>query len=226
MAMRILVADDHPAISLAIRSLLQGRMGWQVCGEATSPDGLFHALARDNPDVLVTDYHMPGGSAKDGLRMLGQMRRLYPTLRVVVLTMMTNPMILRAISDIPVQGLMLKDSPLDELVHALVQIERGQSYMGKTATRILDEANRYACPDERGGIHSLSVRETEVLRLYLSGQSVTQIAVALSRSVKTISRQKNCAMQKLGANNDRELFDFAARQDLMMPCLHGAAPAP
>jgi DNA-binding NarL/FixJ family response regulator len=68
-----------------------------------------------------------------------------------------------------------------------------------------------------GIIGSLSVRETEVLRLYLSGKSVTQIATALSRSVKTISRQKNCAMQKLGASNDRELFDFAARQDLMLP---------
>lgn len=226
MALRILVADDHPAISLAIRSLLQGRMGWLVCGEVTTPDALFRAVATENPDVVVTDYHMPGGQAKDGMRMLGQLRRQYPALRIVVLTMMTNPMILRAISDVPVQGLLLKDSPLDELVQALVQIERGHSYIGKTATRILSEATtRYSYPDERGGINSLSVRETEVLRLYLSGKSVTQIATALSRSVKTISRQKNCAMQKLGASNDRELFDFAARQDLMMPREQAPMPA-
>ncbi len=218
MALNIVVADDHPAISLAIRSVLQGHAGWQVCADVTTPEALFRAIATCAPDVVVTDYHMPGGQAKDGLRMLGQMRRQHPQMRVVVLTMMTNPLILRAIAEVPVQGILLKDSPLDELVHTLVQVERGQTYIGKSAARILAESSaRYPRPEERAGIGSLSVRETEVLRLYLSGKSVTQIATALSRSVKTISRQKNCAMQKLGASNDRELFDFAARQDLMLP---------
>jgi two-component system capsular synthesis response regulator RcsB len=54
----------------------------------------------------------------------------------------------------------------------------------------------------------------EVLRLYLTGRSVTEIAATLCRSVKTISRQKNCAMQKLGVNNDRELFECAALQGI------------
>lgn len=217
MALNILVADDHPAISVAIRSLLQGQLGWHVCGEATSADALLQSARRLRPDVIITDYHMPCGEARDGLGMLGQLRRGHPGLRIVVLTMMTNPLILRAIADVPVQGLLLKDSPLEELIHALGQVERGLSYIGRSAARVLAESSaRYPCQDDRAGVQSLSVRETEVLRLYLSGKSVTQIASSLSRSVKTISRQKNCAMQKLGAGNDRELFDYAARQDLRL----------
>jgi two-component system capsular synthesis response regulator RcsB len=218
MTLRILVADDHPAIALAIRSLLRSHAGWEVCAEVTTSDALFRALDTERPDILVTDYHMPGGKAKDGLRMLGCLRRGYPSLNVIVLTMITNPLILKSMLDIPVQGLLLKDSPLDELVHAILHIRRGSSYTGKSAARILAESNAHKpYSEDRNGFSSLSVREAEVLRLYLSGRSVTQIADVLSRSVKTVSRQKNCAMQKLGAANDRELFDFAVRQDIVFP---------
>jgi two-component system capsular synthesis response regulator RcsB len=57
----------------------------------------------------------------------------------------------------------------------------------------------------------------EVLRLYLTGRTVTEIATTLCRSVKTISRQKNCAMQKLGVTNDRELFECVALQGMVLP---------
>jgi len=218
MALRILVADDHPAIALAIRSLLRGQAGWEVCGDVTTSDALFHAIEAQRPDILVTDYHMPGGKSKDGQGMLGCLQRGHPRLSVIVFTMITNPLILKSIIDIPVHGLLLKDAVLDELLHAIVQIHHGRPYIGKSAARILEEANaQKPLSHQRNGVASLSVRETEVLRLYLSGRSVTQIANVLSRSVKTVSRQKNCAMQKLGATNDRELFDFAARQDIVLP---------
>jgi two-component system capsular synthesis response regulator RcsB len=94
-------------------------------------------------------------------------------------------------------------------------MQRGFSYIGKSALQVLAEA-------DPGGLTTvgqdasgrLSVREMEVLRLYLTGRSVTEIAATLCRSVKTISGQKNCAMQKLGVNNDRELFECAALQGI------------
>jgi two-component system capsular synthesis response regulator RcsB len=222
MAFKILVADDHPAIALAIRNVLECEMGWEVCDDVTTVDDLIRGIATYQPNVVVTDYHMPGSVAKDGLRMLNSLRRAQPMPSIVVFTMMTNAMILRAMVDLPVQGLLLKDSPLDELVKALRRVERGLRYIGKSAAAILAQARAFYPYSDEGGLkRPLSVRETEVLRLYLTGKSVTQIAGVLSRSVKTISRQKNCAMQKLGATNDRELFDYAARQDLVLPVSAG-----
>lgn len=218
MAFKILVADDHPAIALAIRNVLECEIGWEVCDDVTTVDDLVRGIATFQPNVVVTDYHMPGSVTKDGLRMLNSLRRCEPTPAIVVFTMMTNAMILRAMVDLPVQGLLLKDSPLDELVKALRRVQRGLRYIGKSAAAVLAQARAfYPYSDDGRAKRPLSVRETEVLRLYLTGKSVTQIAGVLSRSVKTISRQKNCAMQKLGATNDRELFDFAARQDLVLP---------
>jgi len=218
MTLRILLADDHPVITAAIRARLQTQTGWEVCGEVISATELLQQADILRPDVVVTDYHMPGPAELDGVRLITALRRRYPAMSVVVLTMITNPLVLRAILDVRVQGLILKDSQLSEIVTAIARAQRGFTYIGKSALRALAPTEvRPMMPIGREGMQRLSARETEVLRLYLTGRTVTEIAATLCRSVKTISRQKNCAMHKLGVSNDRELFECAALQGMVLP---------
>lgn len=218
MTLRILLADDHPVITAAIRAKLQTQTGWEVCGEVISATDLLQQADNLRPDVVVTDYHMPGPAELDGVRLITALRRRYPAMAVVVLTMITNPLVLRTILDVRVQGLLLKDSQLSEIVTAIARAQRGFTYIGKSALRALAPTEvRPMMPIGREGMQRLSARETEVLRLYLTGRSVTEIAATLCRSVKTISRQKNCAMHKLGVTNDRELFECAALQGMVLP---------
>lgn len=218
MTLRILLADDHPVITAAIRARLQSQTGWEVCGEVISATDLLQQTDLLRPDIVVTDYHMPGPAELDGVRLLTALRRRYPAMAVVVLTMITNPLVLRTILDVRVQGLLLKDSQLAEIVTAIVRAQRGYTYIGKSALRALAPTEvRPMMPIGREGMQRLSARETEVLRLYLTGRTVTEIAATLCRSVKTISRQKNCAMHKLGVGNDRELFECAALQGMVLP---------
>lgn len=218
MTLRILLADDHPVITAAIRARLQTQTGWEVCGEVISATDLLQQADNLRPDVVVTDYHMPGPAELDGVRLITALRRRYPAMAVVVLTMITNPLVLRTILDVRVQGLLLKDSQLSEIVTAIARAQRGFTYIGKSALRALAPTEvRPMMPIGREGMQRLSARETEVLRLYLTGRSVTEIAATLCRSVKTISRQKNCAMHKLGVTNDRELFECAALQGMVLP---------
>jgi two-component system capsular synthesis response regulator RcsB len=177
---------------------------------------LLQAARAFRPDIVVTDYHMPCRNASDGIRLLANLRRHFPALGVVVFTMITNPLVLRAILNAGAHGLLLKDSHLDELVTAIIRVERGLRFIGESAARVLEQSGAHYTPGRAGALR-LSVRESEVMRLYLSGSSVTGIAGQLCRSVKTISRQKNSAMRKLGATNERELFDFAAQQGLVLP---------
>jgi two-component system capsular synthesis response regulator RcsB len=216
MPLKILIADDHPAITLAVRSQLRGQTGWEVCGDVRSSSELLQAARAFRPDIVVTDYHMPCRNASDGIRLLANLRRHFPALGVVVFTMITNPLVLRAILNAGAHGLLLKDSHLDELVTAIIRVERGLRFIGESAARVLEQSGAHYTPGRAGALR-LSVRESEVMRLYLSGSSVTGIAGQLCRSVKTISRQKNSAMRKLGATNERELFDFAAQQGLVLP---------
>lgn len=218
MTLRILLADDHPVVCTAVRDQLQTQPGWVVCGMASSATELMSNVETLRPDIVITDYHMPGPRDSDGIRLLSTLRRHHPTVSVIVFTMITNPMILRSILKARVNGLMLKDAPLSELITAVARVQRGFSYVGKSALDILAQTNPDSLLEPRQQIaQRLSVREMEVIRLYLSGRSVSEIALILCRSVKTISRQKNCAMQKLGASNDRELFECAARQGILLP---------
>lgn len=219
MSLRILLADDHPVVSAAVSAELQSQPGWEVCGEVVSASELLEALDTLKPDIVITDYHMPGPAEHDGNRLLTRLRRHHPMLRVVVLTMITNPMILRSMLDTRIDGLLIKDSPLSELITLIVRVQRGFTYVGKSALGLLtqtDLRSSLLLGRSQNAIN-LSVREMEVLRLYLTGRSVSEIAATLCRSVKTISRQKNCAMHKLGVNNDRELFECAALQGVLLP---------
>ncbi|NOV24582.1 response regulator [Cupriavidus necator] len=219
MALRILLADDHPLVSAAVADRLHTQTGWEVCGSVTSATALLNSIDSLRPDVVITDYHMPaqGERNSDGLRLLASLRRRHPSMAVIVLTMITNPLVLRSILDTQIHGLVLKDAPLTELVTVVYRIQRGFHYIGKSAMEVLSHADPGGpLGTGRAGAQRLSRREMEVLRLYLTGRSVSEIAIQLCRSVKTISRQKNCAMQKLGVTNDRELFEFAALNGLLL----------
>ncbi|CAM3306975.1 response regulator [Cupriavidus taiwanensis] len=219
MALRILLADDHPLVSAAVADRLHTQTGWEVCGSVTSATALLNSIDSLRPDVVITDYHMPAHGERncDGLRLLASLRRRHPSMAVIVLTMITNPLVLRSILDTQVHGLVLKDAPLTELVTVVYRIQRGFHYIGKSAMEVLSQADPGRLVGAGpAGAERLSRREMEVLRLYLTGRSVSEIAIQLCRSVKTISRQKNCAMQKLGVTNDRELFEFAALNGLLL----------
>ncbi|AEI80986.1 response regulator NarL family [Cupriavidus necator N-1] len=181
-------------------------------------DGL--AEQRGKPTSRCRDHRLP--HARTGR---GQQRRPAPACQPAAAASvagrdradLTNPLVLRSILDTQVHGLLLKDSPLSELVTVVCRIQRGFHYIGKSALEVLSQADpgNPAAPGQAGA-ERLSRREMEVLRLYLTGRSVSEIAVLLCRSVKTISRQKNCAMQKLGVTNDRELFEFAALNGMLL----------
>ncbi len=218
MTLRIMLADDHPVITAAIRARVQTQTGWEVCGEVASATELLQQVDIVRPDVVITDYHMPGPAELDGARLITALRRRYPAISVIVLTMISNPLVLRTILDVRVHGLLLKDCPLGEIVTAIARAQRGFTYIGKSALRALAPTDLCTMlPVGRDGMQRLSAREMEVLRLYLTGRTVTEIAATLCRSVKTISRQKNCAMHKLGVTNDRELFECAALQGMVLP---------
>ena len=94
---------------------------------------------------------------------------------------------------------------MKEIPLALERVCRGLTYFGKTVSRALSEQ---MMRPEFDKIRTLSPRELEVIRLFLTGTSVQNIAAALRRSPKTVSNQKRAAMSKLGCNTDVDLFNY------------------
>ncbi|MBN4665329.1 response regulator transcription factor [Pandoraea nosoerga] len=202
MMVKILIADDHPIIASTLREMLSPDPGFHVLPPVSNSTELFKALETNSVDVLITDYCMPGGTFGDGLVMINRVRRKYPDVKIIVFTSIEQPAIIHALDNCGVLGVMTKSDDLREITVCVERCRRGMSYRGGRAEQILEEQMRRKPTARR----PLSPKEMEVLRMYLDGQNVSQIAAALKRSAKTINNQKRMAMCKLGCRTDMELF--------------------
>jgi two-component system capsular synthesis response regulator RcsB len=209
MTLRIILADDHPIVRSGVRALLE-RNNLQVVAEAGSTDELFTALANNECDVLLTDFSMPGGQLADGLAMLEALRGKWPQLPIIVLTMMNNPGVLSSILATGVRGLLNKSDALSELPLAIQAVSHGRDYVSASGGHQLEQMEGHDSTRL-----PLSPREAEVLGMFVSGLTVSQIAEQLDRSIKTVSRQKMDGMAKLGLKTDLEVYAYAREHGLL-----------
>lgn len=210
MTLKIVLADDHPIIVAAVRQLLE-RSGHEIVAVAGSSGSLMEILAQHPCDLVITDFSMPNEDEADGLSLIGLLQRRLPEMPLIVLTMVTNPAVLQSILDIGVRGLINKTDAMTELATAVQTVMRGQTYVSKASQRLLIQAGN----GKSAQAVALSPRETEVIRLFASGKSVTEIARQLNRSVKTISTQKQEAMAKLGLKNDFDIYAYAREKGML-----------
>lgn len=208
MDTRVIIADDHPVVLQGVRRLFELDGRHRVVGEARDPAALAGLLEDTPADVLVTDFSMPGGTLPDGHSMLAAIRRRHPSLPIVLMTMFTSVPSLRLALHIGVRGLVDKGASVENIVGAVSKVRAGRVYVDDTLRQALD-AN--APPV---ALSCLSPRELEVLRLYASGPSISEIAAQLRRTVSTISRQRISAMRKLGIRNEAELFAYSLEHGL------------
>jgi two-component system capsular synthesis response regulator RcsB len=157
-------------------------------------------------DILVTDYAMPGGKFGDGMSLISFLRRRHPSVDIIVFTMLNNPAIVREMSAIGVKAVLSKMDDLRHLVSAIVAVGGGAAYL---SPHTLLRGERSTGARANHGAPALTRREEDVLRLYVAGQSINEIAKQLHRSKQTISAQKMSAMRKIGIERDADLFRFA-----------------
>jgi two-component system, NarL family, captular synthesis response regulator RcsB len=210
---RIVIADDHPVILLGAEQALLKFEGLQVVGRARQSTELMNLLRTVKCDVLVTDLAMPGGQYGDGLPLIDYLRRNFPRLPIVVLTMLENAALLKRLGDLGVTSVVNKSDDLSHIGLAVQHVSRHLEYMSPSVKAALDALRMNAGGKSQEVV--LSKRELEVVRLFVSGMTIKEIAERLSRSIKTISTQKNTAMRKLGIERDSELFQYAQSNGLM-----------
>lgn len=210
MRTRIIIADDHPVVRLGVRALLQRQGRFDVVGEADNPDQLIRLIERTPADLLLTDFAMPSGPVVDGQAMLAMIRRRHPDLPVVLLTTFANIPSLRIALQAGVRGVIDKCEPMERIPAALDEVLGGAVHLGSRLRDALQAERQQAT----SASPQVSPKELEVLRLYVSGASVSQIATRLDRTVSTISRQRIMAMRKLGVRSEADLFTYAYEQGL------------
>ncbi|MEJ8673831.1 response regulator transcription factor [Chromobacterium amazonense] len=201
---KVVLADDHPFIVDGLQAILQSKPGFELVGVCHTPQQIFHTLRQQVCDVLVSDFSMPNDEASDGVAMFSKIIRAHPQLKIIVITMVDNTPTLRALLALGIKCILSKADSSRHVLTALQHAKFDQAYYSPAIAHIL-ERMRAEAPRK---LDSLSTREIEVVRLFVSGLTITQIAEKLKRSKQTISTQKNSAMKKIGVERDADLIVF------------------
>lgn len=212
-ALRIVLADDHPIFLIGLRAVLEQEPDLKVIGEASSPLELTEWLRDGECDLVITDFMMPVDNQSDGLRLLEYLRRHWPHLPILVVTMLTNAGLFRSILGLGVAGLLGKASLVSELPMAIAQIRRQKVFIAESISQALMQGGDLSA-GKLLDRDPLSPKELEVIRHLAAGMSVGEIATLLNRSKQTVSAQKMGAMRKLGVANDAALYIFLQEQGL------------
>jgi DNA-binding NarL/FixJ family response regulator len=206
---RVIIADDHQILREGLKQLLLAAGDLDVVGEAADGNEVLQRVRTLGCDVLLLDKSMPGRS---GVELIRQVKSEKPKLRILVLSMHEeHQYAVRAIRA-GASGYLTKESAAAQLVAALRKVAGGGAFISaEVAERLAQEA----MPHADGPLHAaLSDREYQVFRLLVNGRSVSEIAVQLHLSAKTVSTHKARLMEKLGVDNNADLVHYAIKHRL------------
>ena len=207
---RVLIADDHALVRDGLRHILRTASGFEVAGEASDDVTTIAMIRSTVADVLVLDLSMPG---RNGVDLIKQIKDEKPALRILVLTMHAEQQYAVRAFKAGASGYLTKESASAELVAAVTKVAAGGVYVSLTmAERLAQTLNEPAgdLPHQR-----LSDREFDVFRRIAAGETITEIAQALSVSVKTVSTYKTRILEKMQIPHEAALVRYAVRNKLI-----------
>jgi DNA-binding NarL/FixJ family response regulator len=214
---RLLICDDQAIVCEGLRAILAPVSQIEVVGVAKNGIEAIDQTRRFQPDLVLMDLKMP---KMNGIQATKAIREQFPKVRVLVLTTYdADDWVINAIRN-GAAGYLLKDTPQEELVKAIINTARGWNPIDPQVTgKILDHiAHQPAMPyPDQKLISQLGEREREVLRLLASGLSNTEIAQTLFLSEGTIKNYVSMIFSKLGVADRTQAAILAIRAGLVSP---------
>ncbi len=210
---RIVLADDHPLIREAIRSLVTGTAEFEVAGEAGDGRECLARVRELRPEIVLLDIAMPDMSGEQVAR---ELRRLYPDVKIIALSGYTDRQFVRAMVKAGANAYVVKSASGRELVHALRAVASGKSYLSPEVTGAVmnqwDDA-----PPAAGQVSPavLGKREKEVLTLVAEGRRTATIAAHMGITSATVEAHRRNIMRKLKIHSVADLTRFALRHGMV-----------
>ena len=206
---RILLVDDHEVVRRGLRTLLETRPDFEVCGEAADgAEGVQRALAL-RPDIVVLDISMP---EMDGLEAARRIVVQVPAAEVLMLSMHESEGTVRAVIAAGARGYMLKSDAGRDLLSAVESLREGKPFFSLRLGREKPVRNPSISRGE-ANCGGLTPRELEVTRLLAVGKSNKEVADVLGISVKTVETHRARVMRKLALTSFAELVRWAIRNE-------------
>jgi DNA-binding NarL/FixJ family response regulator len=210
---RVLLADDQTFLLQACQKMLEG--DYEIPAVFTDGRALLDAAPGLKPDIIVLEIGMSLLHGLDAGRMLKQR---IPNVKLIYLTMYTDPDLAREAIRIGASAYLLKTSAASELMKAIREALRDKVYVTPAIARAMQDSSI----QNPGGKHAskdLTLRQREVVQLLAEGCTMKEAACILGLATRTVAFHKYRIMEHLGLKSSAELIQFAVSHHLVMPRL-------
>jgi DNA-binding NarL/FixJ family response regulator len=206
---RLLLVDDHPLMRAGLSMIIGRQPDLEVCCEASDPSEALGLMARERPDLMLTDLTMPGRS---GVEFIKDVLCLHPELPILVVSMHDELVYAERVLRAGARGYVMKEAGGEKLLAAIRQVLDGRVYVSeRMSATLLDSMTGRRPRGSTSPIGKLSDREFEVFQMIGRGATTKEIAHGLGLSPKTVDVHRGHIKEKLGLGNATELVRHAVR---------------
>ena len=207
---RILIADDHNLVAELCKRLLESE--FDVVGMVGDGRALVRAAVKLKPDVIIVDVAMP---ILNGLDAGRQVKEMLPSVKLVYLTMNSDPEIAVEALARGASGYLLKTCASSEMVLAVREVLRGKTYLSRALSRDTIDVLRWQHKQLVDENERLTDRQREVLQLLAEGKVMKEVGGILNMTTRTVAYHKYRIMEILGAKTNAELVKYAVRSHIV-----------
>jgi two-component system, NarL family, response regulator NreC len=209
---KIILADDHEMFRSGLKGLLEKEPDFKVVAQAGDGEELLKKLASTRTDCVVVDLSMPN---MDGLVTLKELRKKFPKIKALVLTMQKDMEHFKHAMAAGASGYLLKDSAFDQLVMAIKLIMKGKTFVSPAISNLITEQYvRSVEEQDAPSLELLTAREKEILRMIAQGLANKNIASKLKISIRTVETHRSRLIHKLGIKTAAGLVKYAISKGL------------
>ncbi len=208
--MNIAILDDHELVRVGVATTLRDT-SHQITISVASAEDLFAALQQGTPcDILLLDLIMPG---TDGAEVAQRLRKEYPEVKIVVLSVDNREYTLIRLLQIGIDGFVSKRGSLDEVTRAIDAVAQGVPFYGRDIAILIRDITDAKL--NKQNIAALTKREVEIIRACCDGLLGKEIAEKLHISLRAVNSHKTNIFNKLGLSTSVELVRFALEHGII-----------
>jgi DNA-binding NarL/FixJ family response regulator len=200
---RIMIADDHALMRVGIRSMLESQSNFSVVGECRDGESAVRMAHELNPDVVIMDLMMP---KINGAEATEKILANAPAIHVIVLSSFGASSEMARAIHAGAAGALLKESPSDELIKAILTVMDGGSAISREISDYMDTMESQP---------EFTQRQLDILAAIAAGGTDKTIAAQLGISVAGVRKHLIAVMSKLGATSRTEAVAIALRRRLL-----------
>lgn len=198
MTCKVLLVDDHPAMLMAMRNLLEKQIVFTIAGTASDGEDCLIKAREIEPQLILLDLDMP---KTDGFEVIRRLRILLPQTRILVLSSMDEQVYGGRVRSLGSHGFVNKTAAPNVIIAACIAVSQGYTFFS------ISPSGQESLSDQEK-LRSISDREFQVLKYLGKGLTNYEIGQNMHISNKTVATYKTRLYQKLGINNIADLLNF------------------